>query len=84
MSDADTDPHAAALELIPRAVRDKLDRAGIKLHLKEWQALSLVDRARLRDLPCETPEDVARYADLVEQLVQHRTGHGAERLRRQE
>jgi hypothetical protein len=53
------------LELIPRSIRDKLDRVGIKLHLKDWQKLSLTDRRRLRDLPCDSRDDVARYAGLV-------------------
>jgi hypothetical protein len=69
------------LELIPRGVRDKLDRVGIKLHLREWQDLSRTDRERLRDLPCETAEQTAAYAAAVEHLVLRLTGKAAERLR---
>lgn len=71
------------LELMPRSVRDKLDRVGVKLHLKEWQALSVVERVRLRDLPCGTPNDIAQYASVVEQLVVQLTGAPPQRLKEQ-
>jgi hypothetical protein len=62
------------LELVPRVVRDKLDRIGVKLHLKEWQALSVPERERLRDLPTTTADEVAHYAAEVERLVVSLTG----------
>jgi hypothetical protein len=69
------------LELIPRSVRDKLDRVGVKLHLREWALLTMAERARLRDLPCEAADDVERYRrDLVD-LVRRRCGKEPERLR---
>jgi hypothetical protein len=71
-----------ALELIPRSVRDKLDRVGIKLHLKEWQALTLAERERLRDWPCESADDAGQYGAEVERLVLRVTGRPAERLAR--
>jgi len=73
---------ARRLDLMPHEVRDKLDRAGIKLHLKEWQALSLPERERLRDLPCDGDEVIRRYAAEVEQLVVRLTGKPPERLKR--
>jgi hypothetical protein len=79
-----TEPGARAeerLELIPRTVRDTLDRIGIKLHLRQWQALSLVERERLRDLPCASVAELRRYASEVEQLVLRLTGKPAERLK---
>jgi nitrate reductase-associated protein len=69
------------LELMPRAVRDKLDRVRIKLHLKEWQALTLAERMRLRDLPCEDDADAKHYAAEVDALARRLTGHPAERVR---
>ena len=69
------------LDLMPRAVRDKLDRVGIKLHLKEWQQLSMADRERLRDLPCEHADEVAGYAGEVEQLVHRLTGKSVDRIK---
>jgi len=71
-----------SLELIPRAVRDKLDRVRIKLHLKEWQALTLAERRHLCDLPCNSLEDVRRYAAEVDELVRRVTGKPAERAGR--
>ncbi len=68
------------LDLMPRAVRDKLDRAGIKLHLKEWLLLPLAERQRLRDLPCVEADEVARYAAAVDQLVVGLTGRPPERI----
>lgn len=68
------------LDLIPRAVRDKLDRTRIKLHLKEWQGLSLTERQRLVDLTCDTPETTAEWVNLVDTLVLRATGRHAERL----
>jgi hypothetical protein len=74
-------PHTEdTLELIPRHVRDKLDRAGIKIHLRDWQLFSLPERRLLRDLPCQTDPDVARYASEVEQLIRRYTGKPPERL----
>lgn len=68
------------LELIPRSVRDKLDRVGIRLHLREWQAMTLADRVRLRDLPCITDGDAAGYTAAVDHLVRRITGSPAERV----
>lgn len=68
------------LELMPRSVRDKLDRVRIKLHLKDWQALSLFERERLRDLPCATDPEVKYYAAEVERLVLGVTGRGPDRI----
>lgn len=69
------------LELMPRVVRDKLDRVGMKLHLRQWQLLPMADRERLRDWPCDQADEVARYAAEVERLVLHLTGQAADRLK---
>ena len=71
---------AVDLDLIPRSVRDKLDRVHIKLHLKEWQQLSLDERARLRDAACDTPVEVEAYRRQLEEMVHHRTGRVPEKL----
>ncbi|MBI1814769.1 MAG: hypothetical protein HYR72_07315 [Deltaproteobacteria bacterium] len=70
----------AALTLMPRIIRDKLDRVGIKLHLKEWQAFSLRERTQLRDAPCESASDLVAYAAMVEALVLRCTGRQPDRL----
>lgn len=68
------------LDLIPRGVRDRLDRVGVKLHLAEWRQLSLADRKRLCTLPCTTPEEVQAYRRELERMVQAATGRMPERL----
>ncbi len=68
------------LELMPRSVRDKLDRVGYKVHLAQWQALTMAERERLRDWPCTSADEVARYAAEVETLVQRLTGKPPQRL----
>jgi len=68
------------LELMPRGVRDKLDRVGYKVHLAEWQMLSLTERERLRDLPCDGASDVAAYAEEVERLIRGKTGKAPDKV----
>ena len=74
MTDADD------LLLIPRVVRDKLDRAGIKLRLREWEQLPLVERRRLVELPCASPNEIASYAAALDAMVCARTGRPPNRL----
>jgi hypothetical protein len=75
MADADD------LSLIPRSLRDKLDRVGIKLHLKEWETFTLPERRRLIDAPCESATDVERFRSEVSALVRQRAGHEPDLLR---
>jgi hypothetical protein len=70
------------LELMPRGVRDRLDRCGLKLHLAEWHAFSMAERERLRDLPCASTEEIARYACEVDQVVRRITGKPAEKIKK--
>ena len=66
------------LEFIPRSVRDKLDRIGVKLHLKDWQSFSLVERRHLCDEACKSPAEVASYGAGLAQLIRRRTGRPPE------
>ena len=43
-----------ALVHIPMAMRYRLDKAGIKLTLMQWQALPMALRRRVLELPCDT------------------------------
>ena len=52
---------ATDLEFIPRAVRDKLDRVAIKLHLAQWQALTLEERRELYEMPCTGSEEISKF-----------------------
>jgi hypothetical protein len=76
MSDADD------LALIPRSLRDKLDRVGIKLHLKEWELLTLDERRGLVDHPCDSPEELQALRVRIIALVRHYTGRDPDPLRR--
>jgi len=62
------------LALIPRSVRDKLDRVGIKLHLKQWELLTLAERRHLVEAPCESAAEIDRYRSELNGLIRLRTG----------
>lgn len=49
------------LTWIPRAVRHKLDLAGIRIHLADWQRMSPEERRELVALPCQSPDEVAVF-----------------------
>ncbi|MGH7786593.1 MAG: nitrate reductase associated protein [Candidatus Binatia bacterium] len=68
------------LALMPRSVRDKLDRVGIKLHLKQWELLTLEERRQLRDRACDSALEIAAYGAALEELIVARTGRPADRL----
>ena len=70
------------LALIPRTVRDKLDRVGIKLHLKEWDLLTIEERRRLVAQPCESAADIEGYRTEVTALIRRRTGRDPDLLLR--
>lgn len=74
-----SDP-AEDLALMPRSVREKLDRARIKLHLRQWQQLSLEERRHLCDEPCDSREDVMRYRDALIAMVRRRTGDAPDEI----
>ncbi len=69
-----------ALILLPRSIRDKLDKVAIKLHLAEWQALPMPDRGWLRDSPCESDEEIEAYRDHLTALVETHCGKSPDRL----
>jgi hypothetical protein len=77
---ADAPDSADDLELMPRVVRDKLDRIRIKVHLRDWQKMSLQERILLRDLPCADDAEAQRYRTEVERLVVRITGRPPEPL----
>ena len=62
------------LALMPRSLRDKLDRVGIKLHLAQWQLLSREERQRLVEQPCESADEIMRYRSDLTALIRQRTG----------
>lgn len=62
------------LELIPLSVRRKLDLAGVKLHLKEWQALSRVERLVICHFPAGSAEERDVLAAFLRDAVKSRAG----------
>ena len=68
------------LELIPRSVRDKLDRVGIKLHLRDWQKLTLDERRNLVLKRCESADEIDGYRRDLEQMIRCCTGSAPEYL----
>ncbi len=62
------------LELVPLSVRRKLDLAGVKLHLNQWQALSRVERLVICHFPAASPEERAVLAAFLREAVKTRAG----------
>lgn len=61
-----------SLELVPLAVRRKLDRAGVKLGLEQWQALGYGERLALCHLPIDLPEEVDALRLFVQEAAASR------------
>lgn len=62
-------PATTSLELIPLSVRHKLDCAEVKLHLQQWQALTIDERALLVTLPCRSEDEVRGYRELLDEMI---------------
>lgn len=68
------------LEWIPREVRTRLDVAGMRLHLREWQALPLDERRALCAAPFSSDEDRRRWGERLKALVFAHCGTAVEPL----
>jgi hypothetical protein len=62
------------LELMPMSLRRKLDLLGIKLHLKQWQSLSRVERLVGCHFPVDTSEEREVLAGYLGEAVMRRDG----------
>ena len=60
---------ASSLRLIPLRVRYKLDCAGIRLRLSQWQALTQDEKAQLLQLPVVTAEEQGAYRDALIRMI---------------
>ena len=69
-----------SLRCVPMAVRIKLDRAGIKLGLKQWNRFTHDDRRELLQLSCDTAETTQAYRTRLVDLVALRSGEIAKPL----
>lgn len=68
------------LGCVPMAVRRKLDRAGIKISLAQWQALGLGERLALCHLPVESTDECEAVRVFADEAVQARSGSGVRPL----
>ncbi len=62
------------LELVPMAVRRKFDLIGLKIHLKQWTALTLAERRSVCHLPVESLEEREVLAAFLKQVIARHTG----------
>lgn len=69
-----------SLRCIPMQVRFNLDTCGIKLKLSHWHQFSQEERQTLVALPGNTPEDIQRYRQFLQELAIARTGVPASEL----
>ena len=68
------------LELVPMAVRRKLDKIGIKLGLDQWQALGRGERLAICHLPTNLDEECEALRVFVQESVKRATGAEAKTL----
>jgi len=66
-----------SLRCVPMSVRMKLDLSGVKISLKQWNRLSAQDRQQLLQSACASPDERARFARQVQQMVEARTAQSA-------
>ena len=64
---------ASDLRCIPMVVRFKLDRAGIKLSLRQWTRIGPSKRQALAAIPCNTLHEVAVYRRTLVGMVERNT-----------
>jgi len=64
---------ASDLRCIPMVVRFKLDRAGIKLSLRQWTRIGQSNRQALAAIPCNTLHEVAVYRRTLVGMVERNT-----------
>ena len=56
------------------AVRRKLDRLGVKIGLKQWQALGRGERLAVCHMPADSSEEVEALKLFIREAVQSRSG----------
>jgi hypothetical protein len=62
------------LDLVPMAVRRKLDPPGIKLGLEQWRALGRGERLAICHLPINLEEESEALRVFVQEAVKRQTG----------
>ena len=65
------------IRCIPMIVRFKMDKAGIKLKLSEWNRFDTEERVELALMPCFYDEEIMQYRWFLAGLVKKHTGKEA-------
>ncbi len=68
------------IRCIPMCVRFKLDACGIKLQLREWSKMSIIERNSLAEMPCITDKDIREYRNYLNHIIFNHTGKKATEL----
>ena len=68
------------IRCIPMIVRFKMDKAGIKLKLSEWNKFCTPERISLAQMPCCSEEEIKHYCFYLTNLVKKYTGREANTL----
>ena len=63
------------MRCIPMIVRFKMDKAGIKLKLKEWNKFSEKERVELSKMPCSQGTEAKDYYEYLAGLIKNHTGN---------
>ncbi|MGH7905178.1 MAG: nitrate reductase associated protein [Candidatus Binataceae bacterium] len=63
-----------SLSCVPMAVRRKLDRAGIKIGLEQWQKLKRGERLAICHLPAQSAEELEVLRLFIGETVNSRSG----------
>src|SRR5687767_6750381 len=63
------------IRCIPMIIRFKMDKAGIKLKLKEWSNFSVEERIELAKMRCESEEEANQYNEHLAGLIKKHTGN---------
>ena len=65
------------IRCIPMIIRLKMDKAGIKLKLSEWNRLRIEEKILLAKMKCNCGEEIERYNQYLKGLIKQRTGREA-------
>lgn len=68
------------IRCIPMIVRFKMDQAGIKLKLTEWNKFSVVERIELAKKDCSNENEIKLYNHYLVNLIINYTGKAATSL----
>lgn len=69
-----------SLACVPMVVRRKLDRAGIKIGLQQWQALGRGERMAICHLPDELPDEREALSLFIAEALRRAKGEEPRRL----